>query len=41
MKKAPLNKFEQQSGRHPITGVLACESKLREQSYIQVRLQRL
>ena len=35
MKKAPLNKFEQQSGRHPITGVLACESKLREQSYIK------
>ena len=34
MKKAPLNKFERQSGRHPITGVLACESKLREQSGI-------
>ena len=32
MKKAPLNKFERQTGRHPITGVLACESKLREQS---------
>ena len=30
MKKAPLNKFEKQTGRHPITGVLACESKLRE-----------
>ena len=35
MKKAPLNKFERQSGRHPITGVLACESKLREQSWIK------
>ena len=35
MKKAPLNKFERQSGRHPITGVLACESKLREQSYLK------
>ena len=35
MKKAPLNKFERQSGRHPITGVLACESKLREQSYLR------
>lgn len=35
MKKAPLNKFERQTGRHPITGVLACESKLREQSWIK------
>ena len=35
MNKAPLNKFERQSGRHPITGVLACESKLREQSYLK------
>ena len=35
MKKAPLNKFEKQTGRHPITGVLACESKLREQSWIK------
>ena len=35
MKKAPLNKFERQSGRHPITDVLACESKLREQSWIK------
>lgn len=30
-----MNKFERQSGRHPITGVLACESKLREQSWIK------
>lgn len=35
MKKAPLNKFEKQTGRHPITGVLACESKLREQSWFK------
>ena len=34
-RQAPLNKFERQSGRHPITGVLACESKLREQSYLK------
>ena len=27
MKKAPLNKFERQSGRHPITGVLACDTE--------------
>ena len=35
MKKAPLNKFEKQTGRHPITGVLACERKLREQSWFK------
>ena len=35
MKKAPLNKFERLSGRKPIIGTMACESRLRMQKWLQ------
>ncbi len=35
MKKAPIYKFERESGRHAILGTMACESKLRLQSWLK------
>jgi 3'-phosphoadenosine 5'-phosphosulfate sulfotransferase (PAPS reductase)/FAD synthetase len=35
MKKESLRKFEKESGMHPITGIMACESSMREKSYMQ------
>lgn len=35
MKKGPAKDFEKQSGKKPIIGILACESRLRTQRYIK------
>ena len=35
MKKAPIHKFERQTGRFAILGTMACESKLRLQSWLK------
>lgn len=35
MKKAPIYKYEAQSGRRAIIGTMACESKLRAQSWLR------
>lgn len=35
MKKAPIFKYERQTGRRPIIGTMACESKLRTQSWLK------
>lgn len=35
MKKAPIYKFEAQTGRKAIIGTMACESKLRAQSWLR------
>lgn len=35
MKKAPIYKYERQTGRKPIIGTMACESKLRLQSWLK------
>ena len=34
LKKSPIKKFERQTGRHPIVGVMASESQMRRQSYL-------
>lgn len=34
LKKAPFHKFEKESGRSPILGIMACESLQRERLYI-------
>ena len=33
MKKRPAKKFEKQTGLHPITGIMACESALRKSNW--------
>lgn len=35
MKKAPIHKYERLTGRKPIIGTMACESKLRLQSWLK------
>ena len=35
LKKAPAHKYTKTTGRHPIIGTMASESKLREIAYIQ------
>lgn len=35
MKKRPFHIFEHRTGRHPFVGIMASESKLREQSYLE------
>jgi len=35
MKKRPAKKFEKESGLHPITAMMACESSLRRNSWTQ------
>lgn len=35
MKKSPFKKFERESGRHPITGVMADESQQRRTQYLR------
>lgn len=35
MKKRPLSKYHKQTGRVPFTGEMACESDLREKSYLE------
>ena len=35
MKKAPIHKFERETGRYAIIGTLICESKLRLQSWLK------
>ena len=35
MKKAPIYKYERQTGRKAIIGTMACESKLRMQSWLK------
>lgn len=33
MKKRPMQKYEKETGRKPIVGTMACESKIREQAW--------
>ena len=35
MKKQPFKAYEKESCRHPIIGTMACESRLRQQEYLQ------
>ena len=35
MKKKPAKKYERETGRKPIIGTMACESRLREQKWMQ------
>lgn len=35
LKKNPVKKYEKETGNHPITGMMACESKAREQAYLK------
>jgi len=35
LKKKPMKKYEKETGRKPIMGTLAAESKMREQSYLK------
>ena len=35
MKKSPVKKYEKETGKKPITAQMACESKLREQKWLQ------
>lgn len=35
LKKEPFHRFDKESGRHPIMGIMACESKMRMGQYIR------
>lgn len=35
MKKAPFTKYNRQTGNRPITGIMACDSQWREQTYLR------
>ena len=35
MKKKPMHEYQKSTGRHPITAQMACESRLRQQKWLQ------